>query len=158
MKKTLRLFLMPVVLCVMLTSCGKNNPKDVADTWLNSFNHMEFEQAIKVSTNETKNLLESLQELTKGISDSGRAEVKKIKVTIKDVKEAGDNALVTYTSSDNAHEQTLNLVKQNDKWLVQFTKTDLVGTVAKDEEEAEPQAPTNDSVTITTPTENTNSQ
>ncbi len=152
MRSSLRLFLLLVAVSVMLTSCSKNTPKEVANIWLTGFNHMEFEQSIKVSTNETKNLLESLQQLTEGVSDSGKMEIKKIKVNIKDAKEDGDKAVVTYTSSDNPAEQTLNLVKQDGKWLVMFTKTDLVGTVAKDEENIE-QQPTNDSVTITTPTE-----
>jgi ElaB/YqjD/DUF883 family membrane-anchored ribosome-binding protein len=108
---------------------------------------MDFEQAMKLSTNDTKNLLSTLEELTAGVSDSGRTELKKIKVTIKDVKEDGDKAMVTYTSSDNPNEQILSLVKQNDKWLVQFTKTDLVGTLPQttEGEEMSEELPTTDS-------------
>jgi GH25 family lysozyme M1 (1,4-beta-N-acetylmuramidase) len=76
--------------------------------------------------------------------------VKKIKVSIKDVKEEGDKAVVTYTSSDNPTEQKLNLVKENDKWLVQFTKTDLVGVMPKDEDVPVEETPAADSTTITT--------
>lgn len=136
---------MSLLVCLaFLAGCNKNTPKEVARTWLNSFNHMDFEQAMKVSTNDTKNLLNSLNELTSGVSDSGKTEVKKITVSIKDVKEEGDKAVVTYTSSDNPTEQKLNLVKQNDKWLVLFTKTDLVGVIPPDEE-AEAEAPVTDS-------------
>jgi ElaB/YqjD/DUF883 family membrane-anchored ribosome-binding protein len=128
-------------------SCNKNNPKDVAHTWLTGFNQMDFEQAMKLSTNDTKNLLSTLEQLTEGVSDSGRTELKKIKVSIKDVKEDGDKAMVTYTSSDNPNEQVLSLVKQNDKWLVQFTKTDLVGTLPQttEGEEMSEEVPTTDS-------------
>jgi ElaB/YqjD/DUF883 family membrane-anchored ribosome-binding protein len=108
---------------------------------------MDFEQAMKLSTNDTKNLLSTLEQLTEGVSDSGRTELKKIKVSIKDVKEDGDKAMVTYTSSDNPNEQVLSLVKQNDKWLVQFTKTDLVGTLPQttEGEEMSEEVPTTDS-------------
>jgi hypothetical protein len=106
---------------------------------------MEFEQAMKLSTPDTKNLLNSLKELTDGVDDSSKAEIKKIKVTIKDVKEDGDRAVVTYVASDNQQEQALNLVKQNDKWLVLFTKADLVGTVPEDAEVPEEELPATDS-------------
>lgn len=139
------LYRLSLLVCLALfAGCNKNTPKEVARTWLTSFNHMEFEQAMKVSTNETKNLLSSLNELTSGVSDSGKTEVKKITVEIKDVKEDGDKAVVTYKSSDNPTEQKLNLVKQNDKWLVMFTKTDLVGVIPPDDD-AEVEAPVTDS-------------
>lgn len=139
------LYRLSLLVCLALfAGCNKNTPKEVARTWLTSFNHMEFEQAMKVSTNETRNLLSSLNELTSGVSDSGKTEVKKITVEIKDVKEDGDKAVVTYKSSDNPTEQKLNLVKQNDKWLVMFTKTDLVGVIPPDDD-AEVEAPVTDS-------------
>ena len=147
MKNNLRLLLFVAIVPFALMSCNKNNPKDVAHTWLTGFNQMDFEQAMKLSTNDTKNLLSTLEELTAGVSDSGRAELKKIKVSIKDVKEDGDKAMVTYTSSDNPYEQILSLVKQNDKWLVQFTKTDLVGTLPQttEGEDMSEEVPTADS-------------
>jgi ElaB/YqjD/DUF883 family membrane-anchored ribosome-binding protein len=150
MKSSLRPLLLLAFLSLMMVSCSKNTPKEVAKTWLTGFNHMDFEDAMKLSTQDTKNLLNSLEELTKGVSDSGKTEVKKIKVSIKDVKEEGDKAVVTYTSSDNPTEQKLNLVKENDKWLVQFTKTDLVGVMPKDEDVPVEETPAADSTTITT--------
>lgn len=149
MKISFRPLLLVAFLSFMLVSCSKNTPKEVAKTWLTGFNHMDFEDAIKLSTQDTKNLLSSLEELTKGVSDSGKSEVKKIKVSIKDVKEEGDKAVVTYTSSDNPTEQKLNLVKENDKWLVQFTKSDLVGVMPKDEDAPAEDAPAADSTTTT---------
>jgi hypothetical protein len=88
---------------------------------------MNFDEAMKVSTNDTKNLLSSLKALTDQINDSAKKEMKKVKVDVKDVKINGDVATATYTTSDNPHEQTLTMVKQSDKWLVQFSKTDLMG-------------------------------
>lgn len=157
MKNNLRLFLFVAIISFALISCNKNNPKDVAHTWLTGFNQMDFEQAMKLSTNDTKNLLSTLEQLTEGVSDSGRTELKKIKVSIKDVKEDGDKAMVTYTSSDNPNEQVLSLVKQNDKWLVQFTKTDLVGTLPQttESEEMSEEVPTTDSAATTADTTQT---
>jgi hypothetical protein len=83
MKSSLRPLLLLAFLSLMMVSCSKNTPKEVAKTWLTGFNHMDFEDAMKLSTLDTKNLLSSLEELTKGVSDSGKTEVKKIKVSIK---------------------------------------------------------------------------
>lgn len=134
MKNNFRLLTLLVAIVITFSSCDKNNPKDVAETWLVSFNQMEFDKAMELSTNDTKNLLSSLKELTDVVSDSAKTELKKITVAINDVKEDGDKAVVFYVSSDNPIEEKLNLVKQNEKWLVQFTKTDLVGEMPKQEE------------------------
>ncbi len=113
---------------MMLVSCSKNSPKDVATTWLNGFYHMDYEAAKKVSTEDTKNLLSQLQQLSGMVPDSSKKELKKITVNVKDVKEEGDKATATYTTSDNAaKDQQLKLVKQGDKWLVQFSKSDTMG-------------------------------
>jgi len=139
MRKKLRvLFLLPAV-SLLFISCSKNTPKEVATVWLTGFNRMDFEQSMKLSTPETKNLLNSLQELTENVSDSAKTALAKVTVSIKDVKEEGDKAVVTYTSSDNPTEEKLNLVKQNDKWLVMFTKTDLVGVMPTDDGESSEQ-------------------
>jgi ElaB/YqjD/DUF883 family membrane-anchored ribosome-binding protein len=131
MKKIVYLSLSLLLAGTMLVSCNKNNPKDVAKVWLTGFNQMDFDESMKVSTNDTKNLLSSLQELTEKVSDSAKKELKKIKVNVKDVKVTADKAIATYTTSDNPRDQTVNLVKQNDKWLVQFTKTDLMGDMSQ---------------------------
>ena len=114
---------------VMMVSCNKNSAKDVATTWLTSFYHMDYETAKKVSTEDTKNLLSQLQQLTGMISDSSKTEMKKLVVTVKDVKETGDTAAVaTYTLSDSPDKsQQIDLVKRSGKWLVQFSKNDQMG-------------------------------
>ena len=112
----------------MAVSCNKNSAKDVATTWLNGFYHMDYEAAKKVSTEDTKNLIATMQQLTGVIPDSNKAEIKKIKITVKDVKEKGDTAVATYTISDTpGKDQTLNLIKKDGKWLVQFSKNDQMG-------------------------------
>ena len=108
-----------VFVALFMVSCNKNNPKDVADKWLTSFYHMDYEEAKKVSTDETKGLVNTFQELTRSLADSSKQEMKKIQVTIKDVKEDGDKATVTYTTSEeDAKEQKLAMIKKDGKWGV----------------------------------------
>lgn len=137
MKKLVYLSLALVLIAVTMQSCSKNTPKDVAYTWLTGFNHMDFENAKKVSTPDTKVLLATLEQMTDKVSDSNKKDLKKVVITIKDVKVTGDKAVATYTASDNpGKEQTLNLVNQNGNWLVLFTKVDLYGGMpGKDEEQ-----------------------
>ena len=114
----------------MLPGCSKNTPKDVAYNWLTAFNHLDFDAAKKLSTNDTKNLLNSLQALTDNVADSNKKDLKKVTITIKEVKMNGDKAVATYTASDNpTKEQVLNLVKVGDNWLAQFSKVDLMAEV-----------------------------
>ena len=126
-----------ILVAFLMAGCSKNTPKDVAYNWLTAFNHLDFDGARKLSTADTKNLLSSLQQLTDKVTDSNKKELKKVTVTIKDVKVDGDKAIATYSSSDNpTKDETLHLVKQGNNWLVQFTKVDLMGEVPdnKDEE------------------------
>lgn len=119
-----------------MTSCSKNTPKEVAYNWLTAFNHLDFETARKLSTPDTKVLLGELDQLTSKVSDSNKKDLKKVTVNIKKVKEDGDKATVTYVSSDDASkEQTVTLVKQEGKWLVQFTKVDLMGGLPQKDED-----------------------
>jgi Domain of unknown function (DUF4878) len=129
MRKIFLSFSALLMIAMMTVSCGGgNSPKDVANTWLTSFYHMDYDAAKKVSTEETKAMLTQLSQLSGMVGDSSKKELKKITVNVKDVKENGDKAVATYTTSDNASkEQTLNLVKKDGKWLVQFTKSDQMG-------------------------------
>ena len=134
MKKISLSVLAVVVAAAFFFSCNKGgSPKAVANTWLTAFYHMDYEAAKKVSTDETKNLLTQLAQFSGMVPDSTKQQYKKITVEVKDVKENGDKADVTYllndpTSKDASNkEQILHLVKQDNKWLVQFSKNDSMG-------------------------------
>lgn len=145
-----------LVLAMWLTGCSRNTPKEVAKVWLTSFNRMDTDPAMKLSTGPTRNLLSTLTELTGGISDSARKELDKVTVDIKNVEETGDKAVVSYTTSDNPRERKLNLIKENDKWLVQFSKSDLANEVMHVDEPQEiaPEAPATDSTATDTTVHN----
>jgi len=111
-------------IAVFFSSCSQNSPEPVAKKWLTSFYHMDYETAKTVSTDETKKVIAMFQQLSVNSSDSDKQQLKRIKVEIKNVKTEGDKSTVTYVTSDNPKEQTIHLVKQNGKWLVQWTKQD----------------------------------
>ncbi len=126
------IFFITAFTCVFLFSACNNSstPKDTALTWLNGFNHQNFNDAIKVSTKDTKNVLLMFEKFTDVVNDSIRKASQNIKVTIKDVKENGDKADVTYTvSTKPEREEVLHLIKKDGKWLVQFFKLDLINVI-----------------------------
>jgi hypothetical protein len=120
---------------LLLTSCKKTTPKEIAHEWLTAFYHMNFEEAKKYSTEETKLMLTTIEGFSSSFADSIKQNARKVNVTIKSVKEEGDKAYVTFSASNdpNATEPPLKLVKQNDVWLVQFTKSDFKPEETQDE-------------------------
>src|SRR5436190_15669528 len=99
MKRILQLCFTLLAAGVMLAGCNRGGPKDVANKWLTSFYQMDYETAKKYSTDDTRKFLSELDELYKILPDSTRRDLKKVTVTIKDVKENGDKAAVTFRTS-----------------------------------------------------------
>jgi hypothetical protein len=94
----------------------------------------DFEDAKTVSTEDTKKLLDQFAGMTNLMPDSSKQEMMRIRITVKDPKEAGDKATVAYTTSDNPDKaQIMYLVKKDEKWLVQFSKDDAVSSGNKEE-------------------------
>ncbi len=116
-----------ILMAFTLQSCSTNSPKAAADKFLTSFYHMDFDEAKKVSTDDTKKMLDMLQQLTPMMPDSSKQQLKKIKVDLKTVTQSGDTASVIYVTSDNPKDQTLHMIKKDGKWLAQWSKQDSMG-------------------------------
>lgn len=128
MKKIILTLSLLLVTGALLVSCNRGTPRDVAKEWLTDFYHQDYEAAKKLSTEDTKNMINTLQGFTNALPDSTKQRAKMVAINIKSVKEDGDNATVTFTTSEDPKEQPpLKLVKQNNKWLVQFSKADFMG-------------------------------
>lgn len=112
------------VLVLGFTACQDNSPKAVAEEFLVSFYHMDYERARAVSTEKAGELVNLMEQFSAQQPDSVKQNAKKIGIEILNVKEDGDNAEVTYSVSSEPGEQTLKLVKQNGKWLVSHSKQD----------------------------------
>ena len=118
---------------VFLTACNKSAPKDVAKEWLTDFYHQDYDAAKKLSTEEAKIMINTIQGFTNSFPDSIKQKAKNVTIMVKTVKEEGNTATVTFVASDDTKEQPpLKLVKQNDRWLVQFSKGDFTGGDSKD--------------------------
>lgn len=124
MKKAVYSILAIVLITIGLTSCNSNTPKASADKFLTGLLHYDYESAKSVSTEETKKMVDLMAQFSSMMPDSVKQDAKKVKIIIKDSKEEGDKAVVTYSTSDDTTQKKINLVKQNDKWLVQYSKMD----------------------------------
>jgi hypothetical protein len=134
MKKVF-LGLAALLMIVGMVGCSSNSPKPVAEKFLTSFWHMDYKEAKKYATQDTKDMLDMLEQLSTTMPDSDKVHARNIKVDVKDVKEEGDKAVVTFVTSDIKDEKQLNLVKQDGQWLVNLTKNDNIGGEEGPEEE-----------------------
>lgn len=138
MKKVLLSIAAAILFAFTMVSCNSNSPKGTAEKFLNSFYHMEYKEAKEVSTEDTKKMLDMIEQFSAiSIADSNKQNAKKVKIEIGEVVENGDSATVMYTTSDNKQPQKVNLVKQNGKWLVQWSKEDSMGDDSQNADPAE---------------------
>jgi hypothetical protein len=113
--------LLVCALFVGLYSCSNNDPKYVAEKFLTSVARADLDEAKKYCDSGTVELLDQANYINM-VPDSVKEEGRKLKINIEDLKENGDKAVVTYTTSKLAEKQLITLVKQNGKWLVQLDK------------------------------------
>jgi hypothetical protein len=156
MKKVVFSVASVLLLGLLLAGCDSGGPKDNAEKFLTAFFHMDFTAAKDVSTEESKKQLDFLEGLN--FTPSRKEVAKKIKVTVKDPKIVGDStATVEYFITDDPSPKTLRMVKLNGKWLVQWSKLDLIklskssvmsGTITPDSLIGTPTAPPMDSMNL----------
>lgn len=128
MKKVLLSVASVLMLAAVLVSCSSGGPKANAEKFLVALNHMDYAAAKEVSTEETKRQLENFESIMSSMATpSMKEEAKKIKVTLKEPKVDGDQATVEYTLSNDPSPKVLKMVKQNGKWLAQWSKMDMGG-------------------------------
>lgn len=120
---------------VALAACSSNTPESTAKKFLEGFYHMDYEKAREVSTEETKNLVDLVEQFSVSYPDSAKQDARNIKIDIVDVKEDGDKATVTYKTSSEPGEQKLEMIKENGKWLASFSKQDTIDDEAELQEE-----------------------
>lgn len=132
MKKILFIVATLLVGTFALTSCSTSSPKASAEKYLTAFYRMEYEDAKKYATEDTKKQLDMLAQFSGMMGDTIKQQARQAVVNVTDVKEEGDNATVTYTLKPDGKEQapgtqTLKMVKEKGKWLASWSKQDMQG-------------------------------
>ncbi len=125
MKTRISLILTVSVMLLLMVFCrsGKtgdktNTPEYVTDKFLFHLNKLEFEEAKQYGTESTVNMLSLLASLVAFVDDQGPPEPVSVVISHCDIQ---DNiAVCHYTSNGKADK--IELLKINDKWLVNLEK------------------------------------
>lgn len=117
------------------TYCGvSNNPKDVAEHFINASLKMDFKEAKKYATPETAKMLDFVQNIA-GKTSRDSSLLKDLKIEMGEEKIDGNHATVKYRkqgskdesrrSFDQRDEYSITLEKINGEWLVSSGMRDL---------------------------------
>lgn len=122
MKKVLSLVLVFVAV-VSFNSCKKaNSPEAVAEAYLTHIAKMEFDKAKELVTEDSKGTIDFLAQMAGDEAKKAaeqKVEIKDMKCDVKDDKAVCNCKVKT---GDKEEAESLNLVKVNDKWLVEQKK------------------------------------
>lgn len=133
-----------IYLMIVFSGCmNSDNPKDVAENYLEALNRLDFEGAKKYGTAETAKLLDMFKSFSELMPDSAHKQTE-YKIT-KDVIE-GNKATVFYVEDGSANEEMITLVKENGKWKVAMSKENLSG-MEEEEDQMEVPATSTDTTT-----------
>jgi hypothetical protein len=137
MKKLILSAAAVLAIAVTLVSCGSGGPKANAEKFLNGVFHKDYAAAKEVATEQTRKQLSTIESIESNNVGAkiAKEEARKIKVEVKDPVVTGDHATVEYTvtypeqlvSNQRSASKTLKMVKQNGKWLAEWSKMDMRG-------------------------------
>lgn len=118
MKKLLNLAIAIAVL-VSFNACksGSDNPEKVAEKFLNALNKKDYNEAKKYGTESTIQMI-AMMESFKGMTPD--TETKDVKIENMKCAVDGEKAKCTY--NQDGKEEKIDLVKKDNKWLVDMKK------------------------------------
>ncbi len=118
MKKLFSLVIAAIVV-IAFASCGdkSNTPEAVATKYLNHINKKEFDEAKKIATEETGQMLDMMKSFS-GVG--GAQEAKEVKIENLKCETTDEKSVCKYTA--DGKEESLDLVKKEGKWLVDQKK------------------------------------
>ncbi|MEZ5046657.1 MAG: DUF4878 domain-containing protein [Chitinophagaceae bacterium] len=104
----------------------ESDPVDVATSYLNAVEKLDYEGAKKYGTPETIELLSTFATMSGELPDSIKTQIKAAKITIKNSTIRENTCEVQYELSNNpGKEDVLKLIKKDDKWLVHIAYDDM---------------------------------
>jgi len=114
-------------LILSVQACGgvnKDDPKSVAEAFLNAIGKMDYKKAMEYSTEDAQQMLSLYESFQDQMSEEDKAQLQELKFTIASVEDSGDDKIVTYTTESDgmSEDQQLILVKETDGWKVDFKK------------------------------------
>ena len=114
MKKLFQLAAVLLTVVILGSCAGTTSPEKVAEKFVNHLNKREYAEAKALGTESTAQMVSFLEQFP---SDEA---VEDIIVEDMNCEITGDTAICTYTA--NGEKETIELVKKDDKWLVDMKK------------------------------------
>ena len=120
-----------------ITSCktAANDPKAVAQAFMESIMKKDFDGAAKYATKESQSALEMIKSAMKMAESFGTKEdidimkdVKNKKITYADAKLDGTDRATVQVLADGKEQMPLTLKKEDGAWKVAFDKSTLMNT------------------------------
>lgn len=131
MKKTLNLIAAASIAVLMIACSGESNgPEKTAEKYLKHLAEGNYDEAGKLGTDDTKQMLNFLKSLSGGQKPEKASEVKNIKCT---VGEGGETAECTYCCNDQGADDKITLKKVENNWLVDMKKENPMGDMNLDD-------------------------
>jgi len=126
MKKSIQLFTLLLISSVVLFSCSNSQkPEDVAKQFTKAMNEQKWDEAMKLSDDNTKGLIKMMQSFSAmGDAISKDSAAKKPADTMEFVKSevTDSSAIVYFKDKATSKEEQVPLKKINGKWLVSMKK------------------------------------
>ena len=112
-----------------MMGCSSNSPESVAKNFTQAIYDGNFEEAKEYCTPETREKIGMIEQMCEGKTDEMKAAKTKVEVASSKIEESGDKAkvilnvknrlnLMTGTIEENTKQETVNLIKDEDKWRV----------------------------------------
>ena len=131
MKKSIQLLALLVFCSVVFFSCSSSEkPEDVAKQFSKAIQEKKWDEAMKLSDDNTKGIIKLMESFTKmGDQMGADTATKKAEETLEFVKsEVKDSvAIVYFKDKATSKEEQIPLKKINGKWLVAMKKEGLGG-------------------------------
>jgi hypothetical protein len=141
MKNQLRIFLLVFLLLPVLVWSCKNtpdNPKAVAQAFLDAIMKKQFDEAGKYATKESQPAMEMLKSAERAYKQFGRSdefdiakELRNKKVELTEPQMDGENRATISVMADGQEKMPLILVKEQGQWKVAFDKATIMDTERK---------------------------
>lgn len=122
----LKMLFAALVVALVLVSCVASGPDAVAKKFIIALSNMDWDEAVKLSTEDGGKVLEMLKSFTGMMTqeqlDQSKKKISASDITIVSSKTDGDKATVVYKVKGEDKENTLDMKKVGGQWKVNYTK------------------------------------
>ncbi len=115
-----------LIVALVVSACAGSGPEANAKKFIIAINAMNWDDAMKLSTEEGAKVLQTLKSLMGMMSqeqiNQSKKNLKSSDITIVSSKVDGDNATIVYKLKGDEQENTLAMKKVDGQWKANYSK------------------------------------